>query len=376
MRINLSNSSNHTLSVGLGERSYEIVIGSNLILQLESLLKPVLKRQRVFIVTEENVAKAHLAKLKHALEKAQIECEALILSAGEQTKSFANLEHVLSTLLDWSAERQDTLIALGGGVIGDLTGLAAGLMKRGCPFIQIPTTLLAQVDSSVGGKTAINAPQGKNLIGLFNQPCLVLADLNLLKTLPEREFKAGLAEVIKYGLLGDYDFFEFVEAHADELLAQDKKSLIKAIYTSCHAKARIVEEDERETGKRALLNFGHTFAHALERANNYESNLLHGEAVAVGMAMALRFSAENDLMDESEAHRAISAISSLGLATDVKGLVGLTFIADELLDHMYHDKKAADGDIQLILARAIGETYQTKWTNSERLLDFLKRECA
>ncbi|MFC7291314.1 3-dehydroquinate synthase [Hirschia litorea] len=364
------------VNVALGDRSYDIHIASGLLSLAGGLIKPILKQQRVFIVTDENVAKVHLGTLKAGLATQNIEAFEVVLPAGEATKCFAVLESTIDQLMAQGADRNDVVIALGGGVIGDLTGLVAGLLKRGMRFVQVPTTLLAQVDSSVGGKTAINSKIGKNLVGLFNQPEMVIADQDVLQTLPVRELRAGLAEVIKYGLIDDLSFFEYIELNAEKLNAASPEALAEAVRVSCESKARIVSEDETERGKRALLNLGHTFAHALERANGFGPALLHGEAVGCGMAMAMRYSQALGLCSGQEADRAEKGILALGLETDVRKLAGGPYEANALLEHMMHDKKAEQGKLTLILAKGIGQSYIEKQVDVEHLLAFLKTETA
>ncbi len=363
-----------TVRVDLGERSYDIVIGRDLIARAAELIRPHLSTERVFVITDSNVESLHLKRLEAALHGAGLTVNAQVCSPGEGAKSFANLETVLDALMGRGADRKDVVIALGGGVVGDLTGLTAGLLKRGMKFIQMPTTLLAQVDSSVGGKTAVNSKLGKNLIGLFNQPELVIADLDTLSTLPKRELIAGLAEVIKYGLIDDPDFFDFVEANAQRLLAGDIETLADAVEASCKAKARIVAEDETEQDKRALLNLGHTFAHALERANGFGSDLLHGEAVGCGMAMAFRYSQGLGLCNGQDVDRTERALQALGLETDVRKLAGGPYEATALLEHMTHDKKASQGRLTLVLAKGIGQSFIQKDADAGQLLAFLKTE--
>ncbi len=364
------------VNVDLGDRSYDIHIASGLLSQIGKLIKPILKQQRVYVVTDENVKKTHLDTLKTGLAAEGIDAFVEVLPAGEATKCFAVLESTIDSLMQLGADRNDVVIAFGGGVIGDLTGLVAGLLKRGMRFVQVPTTLLAQVDSSVGGKTAINSKIGKNLVGLFNQPEMVIADQDVLQTLPIRELRAGLAEVIKYGLIDDPDFFEFIEQNADKLNAADPEALAEAVKVSCEAKARIVSEDETERGKRALLNLGHTFAHALERANGFGSALLHGEAVGAGMAMAYRYSQTLGLCSGQETVRAEKGILALGLETDVRKLSGGPYQANALLEHMMHDKKTELGKLTLILAKGIGQSYIEKQVDADQLLAFLKTETA
>ena len=349
--------SNTTVRVDLGDRSYDILIGSGLIEAAGAHLLPFVSGSRVFVVTDENVAALHLASLEAGLKAAGLSANTRTLEAGEATKSMSELSALLDWLMGAGATRDDVLIALGGGVIGDLTGLAASLMKRGMRFVQIPTTLLAQVDSSVGGKTAINTAHGKNLVGAFYQPRLVLADTDVLKTLPEREKRAGYAEIIKYGLIDDADFFELLEADEGDVIALEASAIVRAVARSCQAKARIVAEDERESGVRALLNLGHTFGHALEAANRFGPELLHGEAVGTGMALALRYSARLGLMPVEEVTRASKALEAAGLVTDIPRLKGGPYRAGALVDFMRQDKKARGDRVPLILARGIGKSF-------------------
>lgn len=365
-----------TVRVELGARAYDILIGPGLLQRAGELIKPLIKRPRVFVVVDANVAKLHLQTLADGLGAAGLEMMAVEAPAGEATKSISHLGDVLDALISLGAERDDLILAFGGGVVGDLTGLAAGLLKRGARFVQIPTTLLAQVDSSVGGKTAINSIVGKNMIGLFHQPALVIADLDVLDTLPERERAAGLAEVAKYALIDDPDFFDFLERNAASLRSGDKAAIREAVRVSCASKARIVAKDETEQAERALLNFGHTFAHALERANGYGPELLHGEAVGAGMAMALRYSAKLGLCPSQDAVRAERLLNSLGLATRIAQLSGGPYLPHELLAHMAHDKKAKHGRLTLILARAIGEAFIERQIDEASLRDFLSRDAA
>jgi len=284
------NNSRKVVGVDLGSRSYDVIVGSGLIAESGQFAAPFLKRPRCAIVTDENVASLHLEALQTGLASAQIESEAIVLPSGERTKCWSMLERTVESLLDFKIERDDMLIAFGGGVIGDLAGFAASILRRGIRFIQIPTSLLAQVDSSVGGKTGINSPSGKNLIGAFHQPSLVLADIDVLDTLSGREFLAGYGEVVKYGLLGDLPFFEWLEKNGPALAAGDKPLRAESVARSVQAKADIVARDEHERGDRALLNLGHTFGHALEAATGYSDRLLHGEGVSVGMGLAFDLS--------------------------------------------------------------------------------------
>ena len=347
------------LKVELGDRGYDILVGGNLLDQAGEFIRPVASLQKAVIVTDSTVAPLYLSRLQASLERVGISQNSIILPAGEATKDLAHLEELTSRLLSTPVERKTMLIALGGGVIGDITGFAAAITLRGMEFIQIPTSLLAQVDSSVGGKTGVNTPQGKNLIGAFHQPRLVLADISTLKTLPPREFLAGYAEVAKYGLLGNYEFFSWLENNGKKICAGDPDALRYAVLTSCEDKARVVAEDERETGNRALLNLGHTFGHSLEAQAGYGGKLLHGEAVAIGMDMAFELSSRMGLCSGQDRQRAHNHLQSVGLDLSIKSLADSTWTADALLAHMQTDKKVQDGKLTFILARAIGDTFIT-----------------
>lgn len=353
------NHSPKIVRVDLGQRAYDIKVGGGLLEQAGEHIAPLLRRPFAVVVTDSNVAATHLDTLKRALALKNIGCEAIILPPGESQKSYAGFERLCEALLALKIERRDHLIALGGGVIGDLVGFAASVLRRGMDFIQVPTSLLAQVDSSVGGKTAINSRQGKNLIGAFHQPKLVLADVALLNTLSPRELRAGYAEVVKYGLLGDADFYGWLEKNGAKLLAGDVTLRTEAVARCCAHKARIVAADEREEGERALLNLGHTFGHALEAETGYSQRLLHGEGVAVGMALAFRLSARlglcaGDLAPRIEAHLAESGLPCR--LADVDG--ARQFRPAVLLDHMKQDKKVRDGKLVFILAEAIGRAVE------------------
>ena len=365
-----------TVNVALDGRGYEVWIGSGLLSQAGAALWDLLPRGRTVVVTDETVARLHGARFRAGLESAGLAAEFIVLSPGEQTKSFEGLADLCDRLLATQLDRGDVITALGGGVIGDLTGFAAAIYKRGIDFVQVPTTLLAQVDSSVGGKTAIDTPRGKNLIGAFHQPRRVLADLDVLATLPPRELRAGYAEVLKYGLLGDLAFFERLEQESGRLLAMDRDVLAFAVERSVSMKAEIVAEDEREVGRRALLNLGHTFAHALEAETGFGSALLHGEAVGAGMAMAFRFAASESICSDMEAQRAVRAIDAAGLPTRLAQVRDERFSVERFVDHMRQDKKAEGGSVTLILPRRIGETYIEKGVSSERLERFLRSEGA
>lgn len=335
------------LTVALGERSYPILIGAGL-LGTPGLLTPYVSGGRALIVSNEVVAPLHLASLQKCLQG--VDCDTLILPDGEHTKNLQTLNLVFDRLLESRHERSTTLIALGGGVTGDLTGFAAASYQRGVNFIQVPTTLLAQVDSSVGGKTGVNHPLGKNMIGAFYQPKVVLADIDVLSTLPARELRAGLSEVIKYGLLGNAEFFIWLEAHIDALLAGDSELLAQAVKICCEEKARIVAEDEREGGKRALLNLGHTFGHAIESAMGY-GVWLHGEAVATGMVMAADLSHRLGWISADDASRARALIERAGLPVVPPPQIS----AEQFMALMSVDKKVQSGKIRFVLLRHIGD---------------------
>ncbi len=348
-----------TISVGLGTRAYDIHVGAGLLARAGELLKPFAKGI-VPVVTDSHVAELHLQPLLAVLEQAGINAKPIIMVPGEGSKSFAGLEKLCGELLDLEVDRKGLIVALGGGVMGDLTGFAAGILKRGVAFAQIPTTLLSQVDSSVGGKTAINAAQGKNLVGLFYQPRIVIADTALLATLPRRELLAGYAEVVKYGALGDADFFNWLEANAAKAMAGDEDALVKAVAHSCRMKADIVARDERETGDRALLNLGHTFGHALEAATGFSSRLNHGEGVAIGMALAFQLSVTLGLCPGQDTDRFMRHLKAVGLPTAIADIPGSRASADELVAHMAHDKKVADGKLTFILLRGLGQAFVTR----------------
>ena len=358
--------------VALGDRSYDILIEDGAIARAGQLLAPWARRGRWVVVTEETVHRHHYARLEAALAGATV--EPIVLPPGEGSKSWDMLHTLTDRLLALEVERSDHIIALGGGVIGDLVGFASAILKRGCGFIQIPTSLLAQVDSSVGGKTAINSAAGKNLVGAFHQPSFVLIDPTVLDTLPARELAAGYAEVVKYGLLGDFAFYEWCEANAAALMAGDPAARAHAIATSVRAKARIVAEDERETNdRRALLNLGHTFGHALEAETGYSDRLLHGEAVAAGMALAFRYSARRGLCTTQEARRVSDHLAGAGLPNGLAA-AGVTAPGSVLAGHMAHDKKKSGGTVPFILARAIGDAFVDKQVELADVGAFLDEE--
>ncbi|ESQ74030.1 3-dehydroquinate synthase [Asticcacaulis sp. AC402] len=366
---------------GVGFKAYEVLVGKDLLKDAAGYISPFLKIRRVFIVTDANVAPLHLAPLEAQLTAAGITAQHLIVEAGEQTKSWEGLKTVTDAFVSAGLDRKDIVLALGGGVVGDLTGFACAVYMRGIDFIQIPTTVLAQVDSSVGGKTAIDHPQGKNLIGAFHQPRLVLCDLDVLTTLPAREVRCGYAEIIKYGLLGDRDFFDWLEANDAGVLALEPEAIRHAVARSVEMKAQIVAQDAREGGARALLNLGHTFGHALEAEVGFGDLLLHGEAVAVGMAQAFRYSAATGACAAGDANRAIAAIRHAGLPTAMSDIYwkdgrNSPFDPERLLVHMGHDKKAEGGTLTFVLVEGIGKAFVAKKVNRQSIHDFLVRDGA
>ena len=343
--------------VDLGARAYDIHIGTGLVAEAGALIAPLLRRARVAVVSDENVANLHLEALRAGLAAGGVEMVSLVLPAGEGTKSWPHFTRTVEWLLEQKVERGDVVVAFGGGVIGDLVGFAAAVLRRGVRFVQIPTSLLAQVDSSVGGKTGINAPQGKNLIGAFHQPSLVLADTGILGTLTERDFLAGYGEVVKYGLLGDAAFFDWLETNAAKAAAGDMAARIYAVKRSVQMKAEIVQRDETEQGERALLNLGHTFCHALESATGYGARLLHGEGVAIGCALAFELSARMGLCSQEDPSRLRAHLRDMKMKVDIADIAGELPDADGLLALMAQDKKVVDGQLRFILARGIGESF-------------------
>jgi len=360
-----------TVKVKLGKRSYDILIGENLLADAGKRIAKLRAGASVAIVTDGNVAHHHLATLERSLDAAKVSYRSVLLSAGEGTKSYSNLETVAEAILQSRIERGDLVIALGGGVIGDLAGFAASVVRRGVDFVQIPTTLLAQVDSSVGGKTGINSPQGKNLVGAFHQPALVLADLKTLDTLPAREFRAGYAEVAKYGLINDAKFFDWLEKNWREVFTGGP-ARAKAVATSCKAKAAIVGRDERESGERALLNLGHTFGHALEAATGYSDRLLHGEGVGLGMVLAFKLSAKLKLCKSADVTRVVSHLDKIGLPTRLSQIPGSLPGPDGLLSLMMQDKKVSRGKLVFILAKGIGKAFIAKNVDTKVVREVLK----
>lgn len=363
---------NDTVHVNLGERSYDVRIGAGLIDGAGAALAPLLRRPRVAILTDETVAGLHLARLEAALAASGIASAALALPAGEGTKGWPGFTRAVEWLLDQKVERRDIVIAFGGGVIGDLGGFAAAVLRRGVRFVQIPTTLLAQVDSSVGGKTGINTAQGKNLVGAFHQPSLVLADIDVLGTLTPRDFLAGYGEVVKYGLLGDAAFFDWLEGNGPALAAGDRTLRQRAVLRSVQMKAEIVERDETEEGDRALLNLGHTFCHALEKATGYSDRLLHGEGVAIGCALAFALSQRLGLCSQEAPSRVRAHLRAMGMKVDLADIPGDLPDAETLLGFMAQDKKVMDGRLRFILARDIGQAFVADDVPGEAVLSLLR----
>jgi 3-dehydroquinate synthase len=357
-------SEQRTVRVELAGRGYDIVIGAGLVDRVGELSKPLLAASRVIIVSDEQVAPLYAERVGASFEKAGVAASLITVPAGEGSKEFASFGRLMNALLDRRPDRKTTLVALGGGVVGDLTGFAASVLLRGVDFIQVGTTLLAQVDSSVGGKTGINTRHGKNLVGTFYQPRLVLADTDVLDTLPRRELLAGYAEVAKYGLVDDPAFFDWLEIHGLAVIAGDRAKRAEAIERSCRAKARIVAADERETTDlRALLNLGHTFGHALEAETGFGADLLHGEAVGAGMAMAFDLSAELGLCTAAEALRVRRHLALVGLPVRVRAIRGgnsRVWTSARLIEHMRGDKKAEGGKLAFILARGIGKAFVSR----------------
>jgi len=366
--------STETVRVELGERAYDIVVGADQMAKLGEAILERFGKRRAFVVTDEHVAPHWLATARGGLDGSGIENKHYILPTGESTKSFEQLEGLLDWLLGERIGRDGIVVALGGGVVGDLAGFAAAITLRGLDFVQVPTTLLAQVDSSVGGKTAINTAHGKNLVGSFHQPGLVLIDTGVLNTLSEREVLAGYAEVVKYGLIRDPNFFEWLESNGAGLLAGDPEARRVAVVESCKAKARIVAADERETGDRALLNFGHTFGHALEAEAGYDGGVLHGEAVSIGMILALDLSHRMGLCPGQDVDRARRHFAAMGLPMDIASIAGAgDWDTGKLMDHMRHDKKVLAGRMRFILARGIGDAFVTAEVDERDVAAVLER---
>ncbi len=379
MTAPLKHSDPITVDVALGARAYDIVIGRDVLGSLGTRVAALRPGARTAIVTDRNVAKHWLEKTEASLAQAGIATSRIVVEEGEGSKTYAGLERVSEALIEARIERSDLVIALGGGVVGDLAGFAAAILRRGVDFVQVPTSLLAQVDSSVGGKTGINSPQGKNLLGAFHQPVLVIADTSVLDTLSPRQFRAGYAEVAKYGVLGDEAFFAWLEVnHAD--LIKGGAAREHAIATSCRAKAAIVARDERETGDRALLNLGHTFGHALEAATGFSDRLFHGEGVAIGMVLAAELSARLGMISEADAARVERHLAEVGLPTHLRDIAGFAqeglADADALMALMAQDKKVRRGRLTFILLEAVGRAVVSRDVEPALVRDFLKAKLA
>lgn len=359
------------VKVNLEERSYNIEIGSGIRKNIAEYLGKIGKFSKIFVVTDQNVAKFHLAEFSVILDNAGLKHQNIILEAGEKTKDFSNLQNLCDQILSAKIDRKTLLIAFGGGVIGDLCGFVASILLRGIDFVQVPTTLLAAVDSSVGGKTAINSKFGKNLIGSFYQPKLVLCDLDFLKTLPDRDLISGYAEVIKYGLIDDGEFFSFLEQNIDKIKAKDTEIIEKIIVKSCEVKAKIVGEDETEQGRRALLNFGHTFGHIFETETNYSDELFHGEGVGIGMMMASVMSKNLGLLNNQDVFRIRKHLQEAGLFCSPNEL-RQNWNIPSLLSHLYKDKKVKDGKLTFILLQNIGDAFIKDDVKEEVFLEVLK----
>ncbi|MGB8274869.1 MAG: 3-dehydroquinate synthase [Alphaproteobacteria bacterium] len=365
-----------TVRVELGARGYDILVGRDLLDDAGRHVRPLVRQPRVIVITDETVAALHLPRLEAALAASGLACVQIVLPPGEKTKDFAHLRDLVEGVLDLGVDRGSTLVALGGGVIGDLVGFCASIVLRGIDFIQVPTTLLSQVDSSVGGKTGINTRHGKNLVGAFHQPRLVLADVSTLDTLPKRELLAGYSEVVKYGFIRDRAFFEWLERHGPAVRDGDAAARQHAVVASCKAKAAVVAADEREAGERALLNFGHTFGHALEAETGYGDELLHGEAVAIGMAMAFALSVRLGYCPHEEAERAKRHMETIGLPASLRAVRGRTLSVDSLLAHMRQDKKVKDGKLTFVLSRGIGKAFLSADVGMDSVEDLLETAVA
>ncbi len=359
--------------VNLAERSYDIVIGSDLLADTGKYLSPHLSSPRVAVLVDEQVQGLHLGKLLDGLKQGGIKCDWRPVPAGERAKSWRVLKETVEWLLEIGVERRDLVIAFGGGVTGDLAGFAAAVTRRGVRYVQIPTTLLAQVDSSVGGKTGINSESGKNLVGSFHQPSLVLCDTGLLETLPARAMRSGYGEVAKYGLLGDAAFFAWLEKHGEDVVGGDSSALITAVRRSCELKAEIVALDETEQGCRALLNLGHTFGHAFETDTGYSEQLLHGEAVSLGCCLAFDLSEATGLVDADSVRRVRAHYDSLSIATDIKRLPFALSPPERLIELMRQDKKVIGGRIRFVLAREIGRAIVAEDVDLDAVREVLAR---
>ena len=362
------------LRINLRENSYDIIIEHGLLSNLGALISQKSVNPKTFIVTDNNISVHWLKRTIESLSAQGISPKVLEVPVGEGTKSFINLEKIIDQLLESKVDRDSLLVALGGGVIGDLAGFAGAVTLRGIQVVQVPTTLLSQVDSSVGGKTGINVRQGKNLVGSFYQPSLVAIDTQVLETLPPRQLFAGYAEVVKYGLIKDCSFFDWLELNGKKVLEGDKLAQQFAIFTSCRIKAEIVEADEKEQDLRAILNFGHTFGHALEAEAGYDGNLLHGEAVSIGMVMAIELSKNLGYLSGQDAGRATKYIRNIGLPTNIKSIEGSTsWNPDGLMQHMQHDKKVSNGQLRFVLLKGIGEAYLTADVEKKEVYSIIER---
>lgn len=365
-----------TVHVPLGDRAYDVVIGGGLIETAGARILPFLARPRVAVVTDDQVGALHLEALRDGLAASGIDMVALSLPPGESTKGWPEFTRTVEWLLEQKIERRDVVVAFGGGVIGDLVGFAAAVLRRGVRFVQIPTSLLAQVDSSVGGKTGINAPQGKNLIGAFHQPTLVLADIGVLTTLTARDFLSGYGEVAKYGLLGDAAFFEQLEREGPAIAAGDDAARVRAVRRSVEMKAELVVRDETEQGDRALLNLGHTFCHALEAATGYSDRLLHGEGVAIGCALAFELSSRLGLCSQEDPSRVRAHLAQMGMKRDLADIPGALPDAETLIGLMGQDKKVVDGKLHFVLARGIGDAFVARDVDMQVVRDVLEEALA
>ncbi|MEC9413973.1 MAG: 3-dehydroquinate synthase [Pseudomonadota bacterium] len=361
------------IQIDLKDNPYEIIIGSKLIDELPDILSNFLGRKNIYIICDEGIGSIILPKIRNVLDKSGYNVFVSLIPSGESSKNFKIVENTISELLDKGIERSDALIALGGGVIGDLTGFISSIIFRGIDFIQIPTTLLAQVDSSVGGKTAINVQQGKNLVGTFHQPKIVISDVSLLSSLPEREIKCGLAEIIKYSVLGDRNFFDWLVNNRNDLLNLNQEKLTLAVENSCSMKSKIVQNDEFEKGERALLNLGHTFGHAIEKHFSDTDLLLHGEAISIGMAFAAKFSSSHGELSQMECEELINLLKDYSLPTSLEDIDG-KISQDEIMKLMKHDKKRINEKNTLILLKEIGKAYISNDIDDEDLVNFFSQE--
>ncbi len=361
------------IQIDLKDNPYEIIIGSKLIDELPDILSNFLGRKNIYIICDEGIGSIILPKIRNVLDKSGYNVFVSLIPSGESSKNFKIVENTISELLDKGIERSDALIALGGGVIGDLTGFISSIIFRGIDFIQIPTTLLAQVDSSVGGKTAINVQQGKNLVGTFHQPKIVISDVSLLSSLPEREVKCGLAEIIKYSVLGDRNFFDWLVNNRNDLLNLNQEKLTLAVENSCSMKSKIVQNDEFEKGERALLNLGHTFGHAIEKHFSDTDLLLHGEAISIGMAFAAKFSSSHGELSQMECEELINLLKDYSLPTSLEDIDG-KISQDEIMKLMKHDKKRINEKNTLILLKEIGKAYISNDIDDKDLVNFFSQE--